>query len=127
MAVKRAAVLLQAGIRGRDARDRVCDIVNLNMVREEKKKVEAANRREVALLRSLNASRNNPSRVETSGLNRAYRCDLLDVDILVDNEDVYPEGWSSQIVALDTELAKRGRRIGERAKRAEDLLYDTSH
>jgi len=111
LAKKRAAILLQANTRGSAARDQVGDILNENMVKAEKRKVEMSNRKEAMMLKSLNAKRNNPARVDTSGLNRAYRCDLLDVDILVDNEYTYPDGWSTQIIALDNELGKRGRRI----------------
>ena len=35
----------------------------------------------------------------------------MDVDILVDNCDVYESGWSKNAIELDNELAKKGRRI----------------
>ena len=100
LGMKLAAVHLQSLVRGNEARDHVGDIMNDNMVKEENRKVLVANRREADMLHSLNAIRNNPAKVETSGLNRVYRCDLLDVDILVDREDFYPSGWSTQIIAL---------------------------
>lgn len=107
-AMKKAAVGLQSGFRGLKDRDRVREVRNDKMVQEEQQAVYNANRNEAQNLANLNARR---AQGLAGGKSRNFRYDLLDVDILVAINDVYPEGWSKNVITLDNEVAKRGRRI----------------
>lgn len=108
LAIRRAAVGLQSGVRGMKARDTVRTVRNEKMVAEEQTRIKESNQREAKLLSNLNASRAGAT---SNAKSRNFRYDLMDVDILVDNEDVYEGGWSKNAVELDNELAKKGRRI----------------
>ena len=108
LAMRKAAVGLQSGFRGLTDRDRVREVRNEKMVREEQQAVYNANRNEAQNLANLNARR---AQGLAGGKSRNFRYDLLDVDILVAINDVYPEGWSKNVITLDNEVAKRGRRI----------------
>eukprot|EP00520_Triparma_pacifica_P008587 CAMPEP_0118638798 /NCGR_PEP_ID=MMETSP0785-20121206/3889_1 /TAXON_ID=91992 /ORGANISM="Bolidomonas pacifica, Strain CCMP 1866" /LENGTH=1915 /DNA_ID=CAMNT_0006530097 /DNA_START=150 /DNA_END=5894 /DNA_ORIENTATION=+ len=108
VAMKKAAIGLQSGFRGLKDRDRVREVRNEKMVEEEQQAVYNANRNEAQNLANLNARR---AQGLAGGKSRNFRYDLLDVDILVAINDVYPEGWSKNVITLDNEVAKRGRRI----------------
>jgi alpha-tubulin suppressor-like RCC1 family protein len=108
LSMKRAAIGLQSGVRGMKARDTVRTVRNEKMVAEEQLRIKESNQREAKLLSNLNSSR---ATATSNAKSRNFRYDLMDVDILVDNNDVYKGGWSKNAVELDNELAKKGRRI----------------
>ena len=106
--MKKVATGLQSGFRGLKDRDRVREVRNEKMLKEEEQAVYIANRNEAQNLANLNMRR---AQGLAGGKSRNFRFDLLDVDILVAINDVYPEGWSKNVLTLDEEVAKRGRRI----------------
>mmetsp|Transcript_11271 Transcript_11271/g.20421 ORF Transcript_11271/g.20421 Transcript_11271/m.20421 type:complete len:1946 (-) Transcript_11271:75-5912(-) len=106
--MRKTATLLQSGFRGFKDRDRVREVRNAKMVQEEQQAVASANRNEALNLANLNARR---AQGLAGGKSRNFRFDVLDVDILVAINDVYPVGWSKNVITLDEDVAKRGRRL----------------
>ncbi|GMH99708.1 hypothetical protein TrLO_g1754 [Triparma laevis f. longispina] len=106
--MRKAATGLQSGFRGFKDRDRVREVRNDKMVKEEQAAVASANRNEALNLANLNARR---AQGLAGGKSRNFRFDVLDVDILVAINDVYPVGWSKNVITLDEDVAKRGRRL----------------
>lgn len=108
LSIKKAVICLQSLFRAGKDRDSIKEVWNEKLLRDERDASAAANRNEAKNLWKLNSKR---AEGLAKGKSRTFRYDLLDVDILVAMNNVYAEGWSKNVIALDRKVAKRGRRI----------------
>jgi myosin heavy subunit/alpha-tubulin suppressor-like RCC1 family protein len=114
---------LQRVGRGMLSRKKVREMKTINMVTDELWRLKTVREREVLQLAKHNtragaimaisqASRGMvPGNASVSRKHSQFGYNVIDVDVMVDNSDVYPHGWSCLISELDEQLAKTNKRL----------------
>lgn len=105
---RRAATVIQAQARGRMARRKVGELLAAKVADEEVEEINQISRREVAAIAGMSARmQDNAYTRKLGGVTDEFH-HLADVDILVDNREVYPRGWAKQVLDREAECVQAG-------------------
>ena len=108
--MKEMARRLQSAVRGMSARIEVASKISKNMVSDELWRLKTVREREAQQLAKMNgvremARREAASQQYSAGVPFLHR--VIDVDMVVDSSEIYPNGWAVLLAELEVALARK--------------------